>query len=626
MFRVPSYYRNISLRLSQTLDDIGVTERIVKKRRRAKLIEENIALIISRLTDDQHSYYYLGSQCEGTATTGLMSDMDTLVCLEDHNVIQDWSEWIPGSHNLMMIQDAASSPGYCFLQCLKPWVPLPDTAEHEHIAVADTHGRILYKNTFLDTVLPEGECRQGPSIPRQGGTDSLDTDTVLAFPCRSCPQAFRKWLDHQELGWPTVEMKKHAEHCRCFVVAVGSKVGENVEFEWRISAGIAERHLMLNLNITQVRCYVLMKMIIKTYINSRYEGSISSYMCKTVLLHCIKCKYSNIWRESNILNCLSYCLRTLFECLSSENCPQFIVNENNLMAGRYSVETKGNLLRLMSNVIQDCGRILLGIQIDGTGQRMQNKLNIIHQVQNDLDDSVKTKRLIAGALIRDTALSIFNWHTSALDIVAQVGFEGGLQFLLENVCKAASYTKEDMEKAACRLLVPLHCALLGSLLASYNIQHFKTVSPQALACILAGFNSDVASSKLKYASVFYCTGDMERAALVLRDIENQYNTAVVEPMCGCYKHFIPAFSESFCTACYDGDEESIREIVAFCVRYLPYEIQCVPLELQYEMFRSTQEELLEREESENWMDWAVVDALPFMYFLQYKTYGSLQRT
>jgi hypothetical protein len=40
------------------------------------------------------------------------------------------------------------------------------------------------------------------------------------------------------------------------------------------------------------------------------------------------------------------------------------------------------------------------------------------------------------------------------------------------------------------------------------------------------------------------------------------------------------------------------------------------------MFRSTAED---RGEDDDWMDWAVVDSTPYLYFLQYKVYTQLHR-
>jgi tetratricopeptide (TPR) repeat protein len=69
----------------------------------------------------------------------------------------------------------------------------------------------------------------------------------------------------------------------------------------------------------------------------------------------------------------------------------------------------------------------------------------------------------------------------------------------------------------------------------------------------------------------------------------------------------------------------IKHNMAFCVKYLPCEVNCVPSELRYEMFRSTAEDRPYRGDDDYWMDWAVVDSVPYLYFLQYKVYSQLQR-
>jgi tetratricopeptide (TPR) repeat protein len=43
------------------------------------------------------------------------------------------------------------------------------------------------------------------------------------------------------------------------------------------------------------------------------------------------------------------------------------------------------------------------------------------------------------------------------------------------------------------------------------------------------------------------------------------------------------------------------------------------------MFRSTQEDIHYRARYDKWMDLAVVDSIPYLYFLQYKTYSHLRR-
>ncbi|XP_053399643.1 uncharacterized protein LOC128557074 [Mercenaria mercenaria] len=630
MFHTPDYYHNTSMRLSEVLDDIAVNENMVMKRRRAALLKETIDTITHRADGKQVTVYHLGSRSEGTTTQRLKSDIDILCSDNDNIVIQDWSEWTPGKHNHLMIQNE-TTPGYCLLQELRDDAPLPVPHEMGNYFVKDTSGRILCTNTIIDAAVFEGEQRQGPSAA-SAKPGFLASDAVIAFPCISWPKSSRAWLHQQEINiWPTAEMKRYATTTKCFVVGVGSKVSENAAFEWRISTSLAERCLMFNLNLTQIRCYILMKIILKTYINVENldnESYISSFMCKTVLFYCIASKPTSVWKECNILNCLSFCIQTLKRCILEGNCPHFFDHENNLMAGKISTVVKRQLLERMSNLIPCNGILLFGIQIDNLGERLQIKLNMINEVHHDICQPNEYNMDITAGLSIFTVVDISRNHYELIHSTKDKSLEMKLKILLHILLHLTRYYRDGdkLEKTACRLLAPLYCTSIGSLIASQNIQINRTVSPQALTWLEAGQDSDVASSRLKQASIMYCTGDMERVAFILSHIEEQYNTEVTEPVCGCYNFHHTSFKRGFGQLCCQYDEAEVKYIAALCVRFFPAEVNCVPHELQYEMFRSTREDLLHRGGRDNdWMDCAVVDSLPYLYFLQYKAYGNLQR-
>ncbi|XP_045216485.2 uncharacterized protein LOC123566443 isoform X2 [Mercenaria mercenaria] len=630
MFHTPDNYHNISMRLSEVLDDIGVNENMVVKIRRAILLKETMHSIKNKAADRRITVYILGSQSESTTTIGLQSDADTLYSLDNNIVIQDWSEWTAGKKNFLMIQNETTTPGYCLLQSLRCDVPLPVTHETGNFYAKDTSGRILFKNTIIDASLLRGEKRQGPSGARNT-PGFLASDIVAAFPCKSWPPSSRAWQETNT--WPTAEMKRYAKSSKCFVVGVGSTASENAAFEWRLSTSLAERCLMFNLNITQIRCYILMKMILKTYINVENldNGSrISSFMCKTVLFHCIASKPSYIWKECNILKCLNFCIFTMNNCILNEHCPHFIVHENNLMVRKFSAEVKQQLLERISNLIPFDGISLFGIQIDDLGKRLQIKLNMINEVHHDIPQPDEyTMMTTADLLHRIASISISKNHYDyeLLHRKKDQSLEMKLKILLRTVLRFTRYYRAGsmLDKTACRLLAPMCCTSTGSLIASQNIQINRTVSPQALAWLDAGQDSDVASSRLKLASIMYCTGDMEKTACILSHIEKQFNTTVTETVCGCYNFHQQYSKRGFGQLCCQYDEAEFKFIVALCVRFFPAEINCVPHELQYEMFRSTQEDLQHRDILDDWMDWAVVDSLPYLYFLQYKTYGNLQK-
>ncbi|XP_045191742.2 uncharacterized protein LOC123548504 [Mercenaria mercenaria] len=625
-------YRTVSLKLSEVLNDTGVSERMVLKRRRMYLLMETMQTSIYRMSNHNYSHYHFGSKSEGSTTIGLKSDIDSLICYNDYNVIKDWTEWQPGSINLLMIKDETTSPGYCLLQHLGDDKPLPSLLHHRPDNKYHTfsRGKVLWKNTAISVPLA-GSVKNGPATSLQGRPGLVDDDVVLSFHCKSWPVEAQPWLVRQGVGrWPTEKMKKYCETTGCFVVPVGSKSGLNEEVEWRISTCHAERCLMFNLNITQLRCYTLMKMILKTFIKPCCGGVLSSYMCKTVLFHCIQNKHSNNWRQSNLLACLMSCLKILQNFVRHENCPHFIIPENNLMAVKISPHNKHKILEILQNIIQCEGHALLEIPIDDLGRRLQAKMNMDEAFPYYLTPA-QINTIISTQLLYRTANLISNSHRELLvkgtmpdRIVMLHQILSDYIFILTRMYRENGFN--SLEKSVFKILTPLLSFSLGSVIASQDINTARIISHKALSWFSVGLNSDVASGRLKLASALYCVGDMERTEIVLRNTEEKYDLNTVEPVCGCYPHLLHYIKPEFLNKCNTGNEELLKHITAFCVRFLPCEINCVPEELKYEMFRSTQEDMLERDEDNDcWMDWAVVDSLPYLYFLQYKTYGALQR-
>ncbi|XP_060561410.1 uncharacterized protein LOC132721168 [Ruditapes philippinarum] len=625
MFQEPDYRENLSLMLSEVLHDIGVNERIVMRRRRGVMLRETMSNIRCRLTDQNGTNFYLGSQSEGTTTIGLHSDIDILAFIRDYNIIQDWSEWEHGKLNYLMIQDENTTPGYCFLQLLRDDAPLSATVFPDEHHITDRRGRILYKNTVKNEFLEGADQQHGPSIVEQGKSGLCDRDKVIAYPCKSWPQSASGWLDRQGIGrWPTQEMRRYGASTGCFVVPTGSKVSIYPELEWRISTSFTERFLMLNLNIPQIRCYVLLKMILKSFLNP-HEINISSFMCKTVLLQCIENTESGIWKDNNLFTCLTYCLLELHSSVQNECCSHFIIPENNVMAGQFTAETKHDLSKSICKLIQNDRQQLLSIDIDHLGHRLQVKLNRIpHGVYYLVPSSLE----IYENVLMSGNINIANGISAQHEYVINHLHNKNIRTMKQYVGKLMTFSDNGnrLEHAAFMFLGPLLFTTYGSILASSSIAENNQVSPQALVWLSAGLNSDISSSRLKLASVFYSTGDMEKAELILRHTEQQYYSYPVLPFCSCHNQPPGAVTSEFKRVCNEQSEDYIKHITAFCVRFIQGEINCVPHELQYEMFRSTQHDMIHRHEYKDfWMNWAVVDSLPFLYFLQYKIYRHLER-
>ncbi|XP_060568762.1 uncharacterized protein LOC132727342 [Ruditapes philippinarum] len=625
MFQSPEYSNILSLKLSEVLEDVGVNEEMVMKRRRVHMLAENIHTVSLKSICENRTVYNFGSQSEGTTTIGLNSDTDILLLDYDYNVIQDWAEWKQNKINLLMIQDEDVTPGYCFLQLLRSDEPLFETIIPDQDYIRDNKGKILLKNTSL-TAAGDDAVRHGPSNSILGKEGYNDIDIVFGYPCNSLPQSALHSLDRQSIWrWPISEMIRYAVSNGCFVVGTSSKISTSPELEWRISTSLGERCFMFNTNITQLHCYVLMKIILKTFLTPQRESSLSSFMCKTVVLHCIQNTDGNIWKKNNLFTCLTYCLLELQSYIRNENCPHFIIRVNNLMAGQFTAEGKLDILQKISNIIQSDGRHLLRICIDDFGNRLQAK----QHTDRAIPYGMLTPRLI------NENISVWLFHNLARTIVTSNCpliilnlLEKQNVNLKQCILKLVNYSVHGsrLEQLASRCLVPFLYSTLGSIMVSSNIRRNTAIQYQALKLLSLGLNSDVTSGRLKLASVLYSVGDMDRAEFILKQTENRYNCDIVEPLCVCWRCPRSNWSAEFKRKCREQNEDCINRITSFCVRFMQTEVNCIPRELQYELKRSTQDDMQHRSYIDKmWMDFAVVDSLPFLYFLQYKVDGNLQR-
>ncbi|WAR20056.1 hypothetical protein MAR_001894 [Mya arenaria] len=169
-------------------------------------------------------------------------------------------------------------------------------------------------------------------------------------------------------------------------------------------------------------------------------------------------------------------------------------------------------------------------------------------------------------------------------------------------------------------------SVLASNAASCCIRNGYGVPRSILSLFESSLDTDVASSRLKLASFLLCHNELERAAYVLNDVERRYDDSV-QAVCECGR-IDPLHTEHhkpMCTASvFDNDDVLLTNNTTFCVRYLRQEAFCAPPILRFEMVRGFGEELNHRNYSERkWMNSAVVDALPYLYYLQYLTFRGL---
>ncbi|XP_045191696.2 uncharacterized protein LOC123548464 [Mercenaria mercenaria] len=594
MDKFPEFYRSMSHRLFAVMDAIGVSEDIVYRRRHAYLKQESMRSIFYQLSEINIKTYHFGSQTEGTTTPEMDSDLDTLDCQQNFNVITDNSYWKTGKENMSIIQNDLTPPGHCRLHEVD-FLSESEDYPHEE-CLFDEENRLILPNTFAVNVeksafeyLGFGYERHGPS-----GSPFPDKDIVNGFLCSTWPLDSSLWLGRpRALHWLSSEVIAEVLEGGCFIVSVGHPESENEKVEWRVSFSKSERVLTFNINITQIKCYVLLKLIKNEVLKLIAGDQFTSYHCKLVLLFTIERLPTGLWVSENLLSCLFMCLKTMQMFFISGYCPHVFNPAVNLFAGKITLNVRLNLLTCITSIINDDVRCLLSLKSDSLGNLLalfSSRVNI-RSMTCSSDSALKTEKLIIGKLAYDEHVSLCGDLFSVLSytIKPEHSVQECIKRIINHMKNSLHYftNGDSYEKASAQMFVAYLCSFLASLYVAYSKDHVPKFVYSLVDVLYklseSSLGIDVASSKLKLATLYYHKGDLQKASYILKTIENMFENHVT-PICGncdCndspHKEFVIQFSAYLAKT---SQKRVLHTVLLFCDRnsravHLHSDMRCI---------------------------------------------------
>ncbi|XP_052790828.1 uncharacterized protein LOC128224805 isoform X2 [Mya arenaria] len=611
MDRDPESQHVMSLRLSRVLRDIGVTKQMVARRRRTFLLNEKVTAVMKSLRyNTKDNVFVFGSQSEGTTTLGMNSDTDMFLCLNNFSVIMDWADWKLGKKCLLVIKNDRSPPQHCCIQFVKSDCPLPETLDNVKAeCVEETlDGRVLLKNTWMDRVFEQELGRvfrkQGPS--RSDGTD-LDHITAFSY-CGLLFECNYLFTRSKPGHWPRPEILAKARLCPTFLVPQGHAESDQSKLEWRFSTSLIERLLMFDLNILQIQVYTFLKILRNTFFKPLVDDRLSTFHFKTALLFTIESYPPEIWQESDLLQCGIYCLKTLQRWFNLRHCPHYTISGVNLFVGKVRQWEFPLLSAVLSDMIDNIMDYVKRIEMDQIGERIDDRPRIFStRYQNTLATVnycfTKTTSDIFGIYFDSTSdrndnLKIISKIIKVVDSLHEFG-------IWAELLHAAKWLYQ----------------YLASMTASTCLRSNQPIPPDVYGMYEASLDSDLTSSRLKLASMLYCSGQYEMAELMLDYTESLLHADVWQRT-PCVGRADLKPTERFLQKAYEIPVlEVIKRHVAFSVVFNSLEICCVPGFLEYEMHRTISPEDFNNRNPihDKWMDLVVIDSRPFMFYLQYLT-------
>ncbi|KAH3874570.1 uncharacterized protein LOC127869249 [Dreissena polymorpha] len=278
-----------------------------------------------------------GSKAEGL-TCVYESDIDVIhvlpytVCLED-----GFNEsTIPDHFIVLMMNTQGCNSGYC-----KPLLLRPDTGIYPAIYDSicdDGYGNSILSSKrfveFFKTVHPlspfvHNSPIAGPSIPLSLGPYRVDN--IRAIHC-NCPVILQKWASRTR-HWPPPSIVEKVIAMRAFVTPIGCKGSVYNHLEWRICFNTSETELVNNLNDTQIKVYVILKMIVNDVLKPQ-KKEITSYTLKNIVLWLAENNPQALFHAGSLFHWLHEGLDLLRTALSLRELPYYMIPERNLMAER----------------------------------------------------------------------------------------------------------------------------------------------------------------------------------------------------------------------------------------------------------------------------------------------------
>ena len=348
--------RLISRGLYNVLNEEIGTEGIVDMRRRVMALKQILHTAKYRYDEEWEDIILGGSKSEGLRFVS--SDYDYMIVHRGIRVVFDLIDQLPANDQTLLIAECQiTKPGYTLLklpnESLNPYI--------NHSRVQREHGHYISSQKWRDKMvsLVSNEFAHGPCSTAFLGISERDNAHCLKSD--RLPRSAHGFIHRlHKAHWPSISTLQKIISGGCYFVSIGAKESQNEFLEWRISFSTAEKLLIHSMNNVQLLCYALLKIFLKEAIdsNENCKDLLCSYFLKTTLFWEIS--GNNIpWNSSNFLNCFWICFQRLLYWIKNEYCPNFVIPENNMFAGKIYGTARAHLLSHMVTLYKEGYRCLL---------------------------------------------------------------------------------------------------------------------------------------------------------------------------------------------------------------------------------------------------------------------------
>ncbi|XP_052086634.1 uncharacterized protein LOC127723958 [Mytilus californianus] len=317
--------------------------------------------------------------------------------------------------------------------------------------------------------------RHGPCL------SDKDQQIDLAFCLKSkyFPYQAIPWTIRHRYQWPPDNVVDRIANYGCLIVPIGPRTLSDSHLLWRISFSVAEKQLVHSFNFTQLLCYGLLKLTLKSIINTNddVKDLLCSYFLKTALFWVSEEVDINTFQLSHLFICFTHCIKKLIVWVNNCYCPNYFIPEHNMFLGKITPDNNETLLHVLDSI--------LFYGIDG----LIDNLFPLGSTNSDIS-FIRLDFLFYKISVLAKKRDISNWY-KLLKITEFLIKSESSAFIID-VCK---YHFAKISQFVAQLLLPQTTNSEKYYLHKCHHRHLQD-----------GIKSDAVSGWLLYASFYYVTG------------------------------------------------------------------------------------------------------------------------
>lgn len=341
--------------VSEALDCLGYShEQILRRVCSAEITNQKLGIFFQKQLNVNVDVCLAGSRGEGVP---FKSDTDVVlifrgaVCVEEGTVEDglyvfqlEMSDTLPGYTRLSVRHTNFNSDHFSILISL---------AKHEKI-VGDNNvdylSSLKYQNTLrrislslfrIEYVSYSQKESNGPAIsftthvkfPFFNTSMSMDIDMIHAFPAH-VPGILNFWRSRRRFfDWPSPDLIDDVATSEAVCVPVSLTGSRDSDLQWSFGFPQGDKKLILSLNISQIKLYILLKVIF-TDIVSKKDFGLTSYMIKNIVCWTCEGMATSRFTPQYLLDRLKNTLFFLKQCLEDNMLPCYLLPTRNLIIGK----------------------------------------------------------------------------------------------------------------------------------------------------------------------------------------------------------------------------------------------------------------------------------------------------